>query len=126
MSKTLRTKRVRAPKQVQKTVPKAIRAPVNSSEKKLRWDLIPYGALREVVKCLTVGAEKHGANQWKTIPDIGPRYFSKGLGHLVQWKIGEGRDNETQTSHIANAIADYLILLQAELDGQYGPNNTRA
>jgi hypothetical protein len=56
---------------------------------KLRWDLVPFAELEEVVKVFTKGAEKYGEGNWKKVKQHKKRYISAMLRHLSAYKQGE-------------------------------------
>lgn len=79
-----------------------------------RWDLLPFSALKQVVKVLTIGAEKYDEFGWRQIaakPEGHNIFFNKAIRHLVAWKEGEEKDAETGVNHLAHVIANCLFLL---------------
>lgn len=80
------------------------------NEKKIRYELIPHGALRQVARVYTFGAEKHGEGMWKR--EI---KWSKQLGsifrHIFAFAGGEDYDKESGLHHLAHAAARILLLL---------------
>lgn len=81
---------------------------------KPRWDLVPWGAVSEVVKVLTCGAKKYGVDNWKLVPDWRRRYFAAACRHLISWTLGEKTDPETGLHHLAHAAC--CVLFCIELD----------
>lgn len=81
---------------------------------KPRWDLVPWGAMSEVVKVLTCGAKKYAPEGWKTVPDWRRRYFAATCRHLISWTLGEKTDPETGLHHLAHAAC--CVLFCIELD----------
>ena len=76
---------------------------------KLRWDLMPYDALTEVVAVLTEGAKKYGDRNWeKGFPWTDT--FASMMRHITQWMIGENID-ESGRHHMAHVAANALFLL---------------
>lgn len=85
---------------------------------KLRYDLVPLLAERQVVEVLTFGAAKYGDDNWRHVPEPGPRYFAAARRHLAAW-AGETRlDPESGLPHLAHAITCLMFL--AELDTPTG------
>lgn len=84
---------------------------------KLRWDLVPFIALIEMVKVLTAGAQKYGDDNWKYVKHAKHRYFAALMRHLSAWWIGEREDSETKLHHLAHAGCCVLFLLYYELMG---------
>lgn len=78
---------------------------------KLRWDLLPYDLIEEVVKVLTYGAKKYDDNNWQLVNNAEDRYFAAAIRHIVAWKKGEKYDKETGINHLAHAICNLLFLM---------------
>ena len=83
---------------------------------KLRYDLIPVLAQEEVVKVITLGAEKYDPGNWKRVPEGRRRYYAAAMRHMEAWRKGEKQD-EIGTHHIANAISNLMFILEKELQG---------
>ena len=83
---------------------------------KLRYDLIPVLAQEEVVKVVTLGAEKYDPENWKRVPEGRRRYTAAAFRHIEAWRKGEKID-EIGTHHIANAISNLMFILEKELQG---------
>jgi hypothetical protein len=77
---------------------------------KLRWDLLPLDTIEDVVKVLTFGANKYGANNWKEVNNAKERYFAALMRHIVAWRLDEKTDSESGISHIAHAICNLIFL----------------
>lgn len=77
---------------------------------KVRYELVPIGALHQVARALTFGAEKYGEGDW-----IGglkwSRYIGAILRHLYAFAGGETHDEESGLHHLAHAAAVCLMLL---------------
>lgn len=89
---------------------------------KLKWGLLPYDALQEIVKVLTFGALKYAPDNWKYVKDGKIRYFDALMRHLVEWKESDygkdqkrSKDSETGLSHLAHAGACILFLIWYDL-----------
>lgn len=80
-------------------------------EGKLRWDLLMWRELQQVVKVLQYGANKYNDDNWKYVERARERYFSAALRHLIAWWQGEQNDAETGLSHLAHAICCLLFLM---------------
>ena len=78
---------------------------------KLRWDLLPYREVEEVVEILTFGAEKYADNNWQCVPNRRNRYYAAAMRHLVAWFMGERLDKESGKNHLAHALCCILFLL---------------
>lgn len=81
---------------------------------KPRWDLLPIGAVREVVRVLTHGADRYGDDNWRRVEDGRRRYYAAALRHLTSWWEGERADPDTGFSHLAHAASCLLFLLGLE------------
>lgn len=81
---------------------------------KLRWSLIPMGTMQEMVDVLEYGARKYGENNWKSVPQANQRYYDALMRHMDAWWRGEGRDQETDRSHLAHAMCCVAFLLYLE------------
>ena len=80
-------------------------------DKKLRWDLLPYAEVEDVVKILTHGAKKYGDENWKLVSKGRGRYLAAAMRHIVAWKKGEIVDRDTGVSHLAHAVCCLLFLM---------------
>ena len=82
---------------------------------KLRYDLIPYASLDEVVKVLTLGNEKYPnpEQQWlvnSTKNDI-VRYEAAIMRHMSAVFQGEEFDPEMGTDHLAHVVCNCLFIM---------------
>lgn len=84
---------------------------------KLRFDLIPVGALEEVAKVYTFGATKYGDNNWRKGLKYS-RLYAAALRHLFAWAKGESHDAETKCHHLASVIFCCLAIIQFDLEGK--------
>lgn len=84
---------------------------------KLRWSLLPFDAVCEVVWVLQYGADKYGADNWRKC-DNWDRYFDAMMRHIVEWRTGIHSDPETGRSHLAHAAACLIMLIWAEEKGK--------
>jgi hypothetical protein len=78
---------------------------------KLRYDLLPWDCVEQVVDILTYGAKKYEAEDWKIVDDASNRYFSALLRHLIAYKQGEDTDQESGKLHLAHVATNALFLL---------------
>lgn len=88
----------------------------NGSKGKERWSLIPWRAMREVVKAFTAGAEKHdrdGKIGYLTANPVD--YFDAAMRHISEYQCGVRTDHETQLHPLAHAAASLLIVIWHEL-----------
>jgi len=76
---------------------------------KPRWDLLPIEEVEEVVKVLTLGADKYEDWNWTKVD--GTRYYSAAMRHLCSWRKGELIDEESGCSHLSHAVCCLLFLM---------------
>jgi hypothetical protein len=82
---------------------------------KMLYDLIPPHALEEMVKVLTIGAQKYAPDNWRLVPDANRRYFAAAQRHLWAWKRGEIKDPETGVHHLAHAACNLFFLYEHDV-----------
>ena len=78
---------------------------------KLRWDILPYEQIEQVVSVLTFGANKYTAYNWQKLDNLEERCFAAMMRHAVEYKKGNKIDNETGRSHLAHAICCALFMM---------------
>jgi len=72
----------------------------DTSENKIRWDLLPVEALKRVAIHYTNGAKKYAPNNWKKgIPT--DRFIESAMRHFMQWRLGE-RDEDHLSAVVFN------------------------
>lgn len=76
---------------------------------KLRYDLIPFEALEQIVAVLTYGAEKYEPENWKTVEV--ERYMAAAYRHMAAVSMGEELDADTGLPHLAHAGCCILFML---------------
>lgn len=79
---------------------------------KLRFDLLPFEQIREVVEVLTVGAKRYGDDNWKSVPDARRRYLAALLRHVWAFACGERNDLDDGLSHLSHAVCCALFLMR--------------
>lgn len=84
---------------------------------KLRLDLIPPEAMRELAKVLTFGAGKYGDRNWEAGITWG-RVYAALQRHLLAWWSREGGDDETGLSHLSHALCCATFLATYEARGK--------
>lgn len=90
---------------------------------KLRWDLLDWEVVEEIVKVYTMGANKYEDENWRK--GIGwRRIFAALMRHLIAWWRGEDLDKESGLSHLAHAAWQCIALLwyskhRPEFDDRY-------
>lgn len=80
---------------------------------KARMDLLPMRPLKDIAEILTIGAEKYGAENWRTGEPIAhSRHFAGIQRHLMAYWSGEDYDPETGKSHLAHAACGLLFYME--------------
>lgn len=80
------------------------------------WHLLPYDALRGIVKVLAFGATKYRERGWEEGMAYS-RCYSAAIRHLTSWWNKEGVDNDTGYSHLWHAGCCVLFLIAYEIRG---------
>ena len=89
---------------------------------KARFSLLPWDAMKAIVKVLLFGAKKYGDRNWEAGMDW-DRLFDALLRHLTDWwqrndkGHGPGRDADTGYSDLWHAGCCVLFLITYELRG---------
>jgi len=93
---------------------------IKFDQEKLKYSLLPWDAVKEVVKVLMIGARKYSASNWVVVPGASGgtgRYANAAMRHLVSYMSGEKNDPETKLSHLAHCACCILFLLAYDLRG---------
>lgn len=90
---------------------------------KLRADLLPVDALREVIKILGYGANKYGDNNWKHGLEQ-KRIIAALLRHMFEIMDGKLVDDESQLMHSAHVACNALFLVHYQLNGMVNDETT--
>ena len=67
---------------------------------KLRYDLLPFESIDEIIKVLNYGCKKYKPNSWQKVEDGIERYTAALLRHLSLWRQGEDIDTESGLTHL--------------------------
>lgn len=78
------------------------------------YSLVPPNALEDVVKILTLGAQKYDRHNWKLLKGAKQRYFAAAMRHMWAWMRGELTDSESGLSHCAHALCCIMFILELE------------
>jgi hypothetical protein len=81
---------------------------------KLDWTLLPFGALKGIVKVLMFGERKYARDNWKHVPDAKNRYKSAFLRHYVEYQEGNPLDEESGLPHLYHMGCCLLFLIWFE------------
>lgn len=74
---------------------------------------IPFGPLFEVGRVMEYGAAKYGPMNWRDDPITASTYINSALRHIMQAWDSDGMDPETGCLHLAHAVANLLIVMDA-------------
>ena len=87
---------------------------VEGGKIKDRWDLLPIECIQDVVKILTFGSIKYGAENWKSLENGEDRYYAALMRHMAANRMGETIDQESGLSHLSHAMCNIVFLLWLE------------
>jgi hypothetical protein len=81
------------------------------------WHLMPWDAVRAILKVLWFGARKYDERNWEKGMNWS-RPFDAMQRHMTVWWEGEATDSETGYSHLWHAGCCILFLIAYELRGK--------
>lgn len=94
-------------------------------EDKLRYDLIPEQALKELARVYTIGAKKYGDRNWEQGLKWG-RVFAAMMRHAWAWWAGEQNDPVDGQHHLSSVAWCAFALMTYELRANgIEPNDDR-
>lgn len=82
---------------------------------KLRYDLLPPEAIKEIVRVITFGAEKYGDYNWQLLSDFHSRYIAAAMRHIEAYRMGNHVDEESGLLHLAHAATNIIFLIWGDL-----------
>ena len=88
------------------------------ADDKLRWDLLPFQEIEDIVRVYHFGAKKYKANSWQNLPDGFERYRGALLRHLSAYMNGERIDGESGLMHLAQVAWNAIALLWYDKHGK--------
>jgi hypothetical protein len=80
-------------------------------------DLVPASLDIYVAEAFRDGAQKYGPFNWRETPVKASVYIAAARRHLAAWFDGEDEASDSETHHLAHAVASLAIILDAELAG---------
>jgi len=86
----------------------------NMNQSKLRYGLIPFEVLEDVVKVLEMGAKKYGDDDWKHVPNAYAEYQESLLRHVMEYRKKNFTDDESGLSHMAHIVCNAMMILWHE------------
>lgn len=84
---------------------------------KLRYDLLPPGPIKEIVKVLTDGARKYKPGNWMDCDDP-DRYIAALQRHLELYRAGEIIDPDSGSPHLAHVATNAIFLMHLGYEPQ--------
>jgi hypothetical protein len=81
---------------------------------KLRYSLLPKGALEAIVQVLEHGATKYAPNNWQLVDNAEDRYYDALMRHLAWYRSGESFDRDSGLPHLAHVMCNAAFLLWFE------------
>jgi len=88
------------------------------NENKLKWTLVDFPSLHELVKVLEFGAEKYAPNNWK----IGlnrEEILESMQRHLVELMDNKELDNESKLHHMGHIMCNAMFYLHHHKNGTF-------
>jgi hypothetical protein len=85
---------------------------------KLRYTLLPFKAITEVVKVLEFGKQKYAKDNWQKVTNGKERYLDAAFRHLVDYLEGKKVDEESGLPTLAHAVCDLLFVLWFDITGK--------
>lgn len=76
---------------------------------KLRYSLLPWDSIEEVVKVLEYGAKKYDVDNWKTVKNGPVRYLDAAHRHMAAIMNNESLDTDSGLLHAAHAATNLLF-----------------
>ena len=94
---------------------------------KLRWSLVDFDALEDMVRVLEFGAKKYSDNNWKKGLKTS-EIFESIMRHLTAYMRGEDIDIESGLSHTGHILCNAMFLaymqkFKKECDTRYNDIN---
>lgn len=86
---------------------------------KLRWSMLPWGAVEWCVRVLEFGAKKYAPDSWQRVEDGKKRYFDALIRHTAEIAKGNPMDAETKLPHLAHIAVNALFCLYLEQQDGY-------
>jgi len=84
----------------------------DTTEGKIRWDLLPMEALKRVAQHYTNGAKKYEANNWKKGIST-ERFKESAFRHWAEYLLGE-----TDEDHLSAVVFNVLGIIYNEEKGE--------
>lgn len=79
------------------------------------WTLLPWEAVREVVRVMKFGADRYGAQNWQRVENAKKRYTDAAYRHLYAYQTGDHVDADSGLHTLGHAACCVLFVLWLEL-----------
>lgn len=86
-------------------------------ETKLRADVVPWAAFREVQQVLTDGGNARAAMGWRQTPNAVVRYSGALFRHFLDFMTGSDKDKDSGKHPLIHCAANALILVDLVVIG---------
>ena len=81
-------------------------------DEKLRWDLLPFREIEQIVGVLNYGAKKYEDYNWQKVRPFFQRYFNALMRHIyARFILRQVTDPESGKPHLAEAGCCLLFLM---------------
>ena len=85
---------------------------VKHDSEKLRWDLLPFREVRQVVAVLNHGAARYDDYNWQLVRPFFRRYFNAMMRHIyARFFLRRRLDPDSGLPHLAHAACCLLFLM---------------
>lgn len=74
---------------------------------KLRYDLLPFSVIDDIVAVQNYGAIEYGENTWQKVPNGRKRYIAAALRHVSKRQQGKRLDG-SGLPHLAHALCSLM------------------
>jgi hypothetical protein len=82
------------------------------------FTLLPWGAIRSIVKVLDFGKQKYSHDNWKIVPDAKNRYLAAAFRHITAYAEGQTHDEDSGLHHLSHACCCLLFILHFDKEGK--------
>ena len=85
---------------------------VKHDSEKLRWDMLPFREVRQIVAVLNHGSDKYDDYNWQRVQPFFRRYFNAMMRHIYARFFRRQRlDPDSGLPHLAHAASCILFLM---------------
>ena len=87
---------------------------VKDTEGKLRLNLVPIRATKEIAKVRAFGVAKYG-EPWKWLHDedtTADMFVEATMRHILEWRLGISNDPESGLEHLSHALTSLAMAVE--------------